>query len=37
MENNQKKFKGNEFKIFDELKSHVKSIYDNIRISAIQN
>ena len=33
----KKKLNENEFKIFDELKSYVKSIYDNIPISAIQN
>ena len=33
----QKKFKGHEFKNFDELKSLVKSIYDEIPISVIQN
>ena len=31
------KLKGHEFKNVDELKTHVKSIYDEIPISAIQN
>ena len=33
----KKKLKGHEFKKFDELKTCVKSIYDEIPISAIQN
>ena len=33
----KKKLKGNEFKNVDELKTRVKSIYDEISISAIQN
>ena len=33
----KKKLKGHEFKYVDELKTHVKSIYDEISISAIQN
>ena len=33
----KKKLKGHEFKNVDELKTRVKSIYDEIPISAIQN
>ena len=33
----KKKLKGHEFTNVDELKTHVKSIYDEIPISAIQN
>ena len=33
----KKIFKGHEFKNVDELKTRVKSIYDQIPISAIQN
>ena len=33
----KKKLKGHEFKNADELKSHMKCIYEEIPISAIQN
>ena len=36
-ENIKEKIKWHEFKNFDELKSRVKNIYDEIIISAIQN
>ena len=37
MENHQEKAQGHEFKNVDELKTLMKSIYDEIPISVIQN